>query len=107
MSQDLFEKVRSAEESAAEIISQAQHQAREMIKKAQADCLKAERDQAQEQRALYQSILDTARVHVEDELSLERQEQRGAVNEQLSEAEDRLDAAATLIFERIVRDGDC
>lgn len=107
LSQEIFTQVVDAESKASEIIQQAQHQAREMVKAAQADCLKTERDQASEQHALYQSILDTARTRVQDELDAGREERIRALDEQMANAKTKLNSASALIVERIISDGHC
>ena len=107
LSQEIFTQVVDAESKASEIIQQAQHQAREMLKTAQADCLKAERDQASEQRALYQSILDAARTRIQDELDAGREARVKALDDQMQSAEAKLGSASALIVERIISDGHC
>ncbi len=107
LSLEILQSIQQAEQQAEEARQNAQREARDVIKSVEAACATDERTAAIEHRALYQKLMDEHRLKVEAELkekSKAQEQERAAL---CREAETRLDAAATLIFERIVNHGHC
>ncbi len=107
LSLEILQSIQAAEAKAEEMRSDAQREARDMIKSMESVCVAQERSAAIEHRALYQQLMDQDRQRVEAQLAQNSQElarQRAAL---CKDAEKRLDQAATQIFERIVNHGHC
>lgn len=106
MSLEILQSIQQAEEKAEEVRSDARKEAQEVIKSVETACAAAERSAAIEHRALYQQLLEQNRETVEKQLGEKSKvlaEQRAAL---CKDAETRLDAAAALIFERVVKHGN-
>lgn len=106
MAQELFQAVQKAEETADQIVQDAQLKARELIKQTEAEIKAGERKAALAQRAQYQGILETKRLAVQKRL----EEQRPVVQREqeagLAAARTKLDQVSQMIFERVWNDGD-
>ena len=106
MANDLFSKVREAEQKAEVILGEAQREALKLVKDAEADCADGERNAAREHRALYQSILEKKREEVAGELEQSAQMQRAQIDKQMADARGRLPDAVKCIAERVMNDGN-
>jgi hypothetical protein len=106
MARELFAAVQAAEEKADQRIQDAQREAREMVKTAQAQIVANERAVTLEHRAMYQSILEEKRLSVEAQIAQERPAVQKAQEELLNSARAKLSDAAHAIVERVWDDGD-
>ncbi|MCE5342345.1 MAG: hypothetical protein LLF96_01975 [Eubacteriales bacterium] len=106
MARELFQAVQTAEEKAELRIQEAQKEAREMIKAAQAKIVANERAVTLEHRAMYQSILEEKRKSVAAQIASERPAVEKAQEEILKSARIKLSDAAQAIVERVWDDGD-
>ena len=101
MALELLDKVREAEENAARTVSEAQAQAREMIKGVEEACLNREREENAALRQMYQTELEKKRVAIAEEIA-GRSKQNETLREKLRElGRANIPAAASMIFERI------
>ena len=106
MAKELFRAVQSAEEKADQMIQEAQHGARELIKATEAEITAGERKITLEHRALYQSILAEKRASMEAMIAISAQTLQKKQDAELSGARARLNAVAQQIFERVWHDGN-
>ena len=106
MSLEVLNLIREAEQKAEEVRQDAVREARDIIKSVEGACAMQERSAAIEQRAEYQAILEKDRKQVEVTLKKEAEKNAEALKALSKQAEGRLDAAASLIFERVVKHGD-
>jgi len=106
MSQELYQAVHKAEESADQMIQKTHQKARDLIKETEAEIKAGERKAALAHRTKYQSILEEKRKAVEKQIEDQRPQATKAQRERLDAARARLDQASQLIFERIWSDGD-
>lgn len=106
MAKEVFSAVQSAEAQAAAIVQEAQGRARDIIKEEEAITLKRERDLVQEQRALYNSLLDSKRTQMTDTITLQEKERGESRKAMVEKARTRLDATAQRIMERVMNDGN-
>lgn len=105
MSLEILQSIEQAEGQAEQVRSEAQREARDMLKGVEAACVARERAAAIDHRGLYQQLMEQNRLRVAETLAKQSQElarERAAL---CKAAEARLDQAATQIFERIVRHG--
>lgn len=105
MVEELLGIIRAAEADADKIKADAQHEAREVVKAAEEACLFEERRMNAELRARHQQVLEQKRAAVEQEIQNDaglRQKELDALS---NRAKARMQAAADLIFERVVADG--
>jgi vacuolar-type H+-ATPase subunit H len=106
MARELFEAVRTAENKADQIIQDAQKEAREELKKAQAEIDGNERAVALEHRAMYQNILEDKRQGVQARIAANRPNVEKAQAAVISEARGKLAGAAQRIVKEVWNDGD-
>ncbi|MDD3921851.1 MAG: hypothetical protein PHO41_11860 [Eubacteriales bacterium] len=106
MAVELFQAVHTAEEAADQIVQDAQHQARELIKDTEAEIKAGERKAALEHRAQHQKILDDKRQAVEERLEAAHPQVLKDQQKSLDAARAKLEEASQMIFERIWNDGD-
>ena len=106
MAQELFQSVQKAEENAEQILQEAQHKARELIKDTEAASKAEERKAALENRTQHQDILDQKRKTVEKNIEDQRPQVLSEQAESLNAAREKLETVAQMIFERIWHDGD-
>ncbi len=106
MAKELFEAIQSAEESAEAVLREAQHQARDVLKEAETVCVENERAMAHEHRVLYQSILEEKKATVNERIKQQHAEKQKQQDAFVDQARAQLDAAAQIIFERVVSDGN-
>ena len=105
MSLELLQNIEKAEARAEEIRAEAQREARDMLKSVEEVCVTNERNAVLEHRALSQGILEEAKEAAGkriDAMAAKEETSRGQVTDA---ARQKLDAAANLIFERVVSDG--
>lgn len=107
MSLEILKSIQDAEEKAEEMRGGAQREARDIIKSVESACASTERAAAIEHRALYQQMMERSRAGVESELAHKREGLEAQRRALCKDAETRLDAAATQIFERVVKHGHC
>lgn len=105
MSLEILKSIEQAEGRAEEIRAQAQREARDMIKASEEASVQNERSAALEQRGVVQAILDDARRAAEKRIASMAQEEEAACQAVAEAARKHLDAAANLIFERVVENG--
>ena len=106
LAKELFRAVQAAEENADLILQEAQREAREQIKTAEAEITAHERAISLEHRALYQSMMEEKRVAVEAHIKAQAPALQKAQEESLAAAHGRLDTAARRVFERVWNDGN-
>ena len=106
LSLELLKSIQEAEAQAEAERTNAQREAREMIKGVADACTENERRAAVEHRALFQSILDEKKSQVEKKLVLLAADKEQARNEMMRTAQQRLSMAADRIAERILSDGN-
>lgn len=106
MSLELLQSVENAEANADQIRLEAQHQARELLKKAEEACAAQARDAAKAHRALLQQELDTATQAIAADikaqggrLDVQRAARRATATENLPKA-------VEFVFERILSHGN-
>jgi len=106
MSQELFQEVRKAEETADQTVQDAQAKARELIKATEAEIKAGDRKAALEQRTKYQSILEDKRKAVEKRLEEQHPQVLKTQQDSLNAARQKLDQVSQMIFERVWNDGN-
>ncbi len=106
LSLEVLSRIREAEEQAEGEKQDAQREARDMIKSVEAACAAAERAAAVEQRSMYQQLMEGKRQTVLLHLKESRDAADAQVASEMKQAEGRLDQAASLIFERVVKHGN-
>jgi vacuolar-type H+-ATPase subunit H len=106
MARELFQAVQTAEDKADLLIQEAQKDARDLLKAAQAEIDGNERNVTLEHRAMYQSILEEKRKSVGARIAAARPDVEKAQSETVAQARTRLEKAAQRIFERVWNDGD-
>ncbi len=106
MSQELFQAVHTAEENADRIVQDAQHQARELIKAAEAEIKTEDRKASLAQRTRYQSIIEERRKAFEANMPAMRMQVEEDQRKTLDAARAKLDQVSQMIFERIWNDGN-
>ncbi len=106
MSLELLKSIQEAEAQAEAERTNAQREAREIIKGVTDACTENERRAAVEHRALYQSLLDERKAQVEQKLKQLASGQELARNEMMQAVKQRLTQAADRIAERVLSDGN-
>ena len=106
MSLEVLSRIQEAEGKAEVIRQNAQHEARYMMKAVEAACAADERSAAVEHRGLYQQMMESKRQSVTKRLQEEQKTQDKQLAEEMHQAKGRLDQAASLIFERVVKHGN-
>ncbi len=107
LSLEVLSQIREAEEKAENIRQDAQREAREIIKSVESACASAERSAAVDHRGMYQQMMEGKRQEVMLHLKENREAADAKVSSEMKQAEKRLDQAASLIFERVVKHGNC
>ena len=102
MAVEVFRSVQAAEQNAELALQEAQHRAREIAKASQAECAALEREAAQEQRALYQRLMEQKRRDTQAAIDASLAAQQSTVASYIADARSRLDAAANAILERVL-----
>ncbi len=106
MSLELLKSIQEAESQAESERTNAQREAREIIKGVTDACTENERRAAVEHRAFYQSLLDERKAQVELKLKQLASGQELARNEMMQAVKQRLTQAADRIAERVLSDGN-
>lgn len=106
MSLEVLESIQAAEQKAESIRHKAQQEARDMLKSVEGACAARERSAAVQLRSLYQTLLDDRRKQVEEKLDAVRLKKSAERAAFISKAETHLDEAASVIFERVIKNGD-
>ncbi len=106
LSLEVLSRIREAEEQAEGVKQDAQREARDIIKSVEAACAAHERATAVEQRGMYQQLMEGKRQTVLLHLKESREAADAQVASEMKQAEGRLDQAASLIFERVVKHGN-
>lgn len=106
MSMELLGRVEQAEAQAEAIRAQAQQEAREMIKGVEEACVAGERAAALDQRGMSQRILEDARSTAEKRIEAMAADETASREAMVADAKKKVGAAATLIFKRVVEDGN-
>jgi vacuolar-type H+-ATPase subunit H len=107
LSLEVLSQIREAEAKAEDVKQEAQREARDMIKSVESACAAAERSAAVEHRGMYQQLMEGKRQEVMQHLKENRVAADAKVASEMKQAEERLDQAANLIFERVVKHGNC
>lgn len=102
----MLRSIQQAEAEAERTRQEALREAREIVKSVETACAMAERSAAAEQRAEYQRLLDQANQAVAQTLAEGSAASDAASEKLMQQANGRLDQAASLIFERIVKHGN-
>ncbi len=105
MSLELLKSIEAAEVKAVEMRAEAQKEARDILKSVEEACIADERSAALEHRALGQRILEDARATANRRSDAQAGKEAAERDAVAKAAQARLDQAAQVIFERIVRDG--
>lgn len=105
MSLELLQSIEKAEGRAEEIRANAQKEAREMLKGVDEACVSNERAAALDHRAQAQRIAEEARNAASRRIEAMAADEAKAREQVTTAARAKLDAAANLIFERVVVDG--
>lgn len=105
MSLELLKSIENAEGKAEDIRAGAQREAREIMKGVEEAVVTNERSAALEHRALAQQIAEDARQAATRRIEAMAAEEAQARTQVTGTARAKLDAAANLIFERVVNDG--
>lgn len=105
MSLELLQSIEKAEAKAEGVRAEAQREAREILKTMEDMTLKNERDAVLEHRELTQYVLEEARVTATRRIEMMKDTQAAAREAVTNAARKRMDAAADLIYERVVQDG--
>ena len=106
MSLELLKSIQEAEARAEAERTDAQREAREIIKGVTDACTENERHAAVEHRALFQSILDEKKTQVELELKRLAADQEQVRNEMMNASQQRLSEAVDRIVKRVLNDGN-
>lgn len=106
MATEMFEAVRNAEAKAEAVLAAAQRESLRLVKDAEAECIRIERETAKEHRALYQSIIEKKREDMSRELNSRAEGERKAIGAQMDAARARLGSAVKEITERVWADGN-
>ncbi len=106
LSLELLKSIQEAEARAEAERTNAQREAREIIKGVTDACTENERHAAVEHRALFQSMMDEKKTQVELALRQLAAGQEQARNEMMRAARQRLSEAADRIVERVLSDGN-
>ena len=106
MALELMEQIKAAELKAETERQRAQHEGREIVKSVEEACLEQERAAQQDARQTYQNAMSDQRETVEKEIASHAQEKRASVQKLAAAAQKNIPAAARLVFERIVNDGN-
>ena len=101
MALELLEKVRAAENEAAKTVSEAQAQAREMIKGVEEACLNREREENAGLRLMYQNELERRKTDIAAGISAREHSDLAEREKLLKAGRSQIPAAAAMIFERI------
>lgn len=106
LSLELLKSIQEAEAQAESERTNAQREAREILKGVTDACTENERRAAVEHRALFQSIQDEKKIQVEKTLAQLNLAKEKTRNEMMHAAQQRLSMAADKIAERILSDGN-
>ena len=106
MATELFQAVKAAEAKAEGIVTDAQREARELLKETETACVDSERAMAREHRALYQSILEEKRAYTQQKLDSDAARKLQEMDGQMRDARARLPMAVKRIAERVMSDGN-
>ncbi len=106
LAKELFEAVKSAEESADIVLQDAQRKARDIVKEAETACLEKERALAYEHRQQYQSTLEQKRLQVQAAIENGRAERQARQDAQMEAARKNLAPVAQSIVERVMQNGN-
>ena len=101
MALELLEKVRAAEGEATRIMSEAQSQAREMLKAVEEACLNREREENAALRQMYQSEIEKNRKQIAEGIAEHSRQEEKQREKLLELGRANIPAAAAMIFERI------
>jgi len=102
----LLDDIHAAEDAAEQLVHDAQHEAREMVKGTQEAVLANERDAAARLREEYQKILAEKRAAVEEDIRKNANDKQKAAEALAEKAREKLPDAAKAIFERVMSDGN-
>ncbi len=105
MALEVLRSIEAAEARAAEIVAAAQREARDILKATEEACAVNERNAALEHRALQQRILADARATANRSIAAAEAGEHAEREAVAAAARAKLDAAAKLIYERVVQDG--
>lgn len=105
MSLELLQSIEKAELGAEAIRADAQKEAREILKAVEEACTQNERTAAIDQRAMAQRVLEDARLAATKHIEVAAAKDKDARDAVVAAARQKLDAAANLIFERVVENG--
>lgn len=106
LSLELLKSIQEAEAQAESERTNAQREAREILKGVTDACTENERRAAVEHRTLFQGIQDEKKIQVEQKLTKLAAEKELARSEMMRAAQQRLPMAADRIAERILSDGN-
>ncbi len=106
LSLELLKSVQEAESRAETERTNAQREAREILKGVTDACTENERRAAVEHRALFQSMLEEKKTQVELQLKQLAKGQEQSREAMMSAANKRLSAAADRIVKRVLNDGN-
>lgn len=106
LSLELLKSIQEAEARAEAERTNAQREAREIIKGVTDACTENERRAAVEHRALFQSILEEKKTQVELRLKQLAVVKEQARDEMMRAAQQRLSAAADRIVKKVLNDGN-
>ena len=105
MAENILQHILDAEKRADAMLNDAQMEAGEAIKGAQAAAREQERQAAVTYRAMYRQIIEDKRQEAQAELDKQSELRRQENQAVIKEAETRLDQAVDLIMQEVLADG--
>lgn len=105
MSMELLQRIEQAETQAEGIRAQAQREARDILKGVEETIVTSERSAVLEHRAMAQHVLEEAERTAHKRIGQAAAAEAEQRAETVAAARQRLQAAANLIYERVVNDG--
>ena len=105
MAGNILQEILGAEKKAAAMLAEAQSEASEAIKIAQAQVREEERKAAVEHRELYRAIVSDKEQEAQARLDTEASARKQEIITLMKATESRLDQAADMIIQEVLADG--
>lgn len=106
MAENILQHILDAEKNADAMLADAQIEAGEAVKGAQAAVREQERQAAVTHRELYRKIIEDKRQEVQAKLDAQTEERKEAIRNTISAAKARLPKATEMIVQEVLADGD-
>lgn len=106
MSIELLKSIQEAEDKAEAIKSEAQREARDIIKGVDEVITQNKRQAALESRALYQTLLEKERADIQSQIDSEKGERELRKDNLILMANQHMEDAVALIIKKVISDGN-